>query len=444
MLDGGALASGALAGHDTLVVADGTAAQLDAAALDAVRTWVLAGGTLVGWRGRGLAVARAAGRHRGDAGGAALGPRLGGTRAGGHRRRARRPPRSRPTTRRSRRDGGRALRRRLGRGDRRPGRRRARAAARLRPRLPGGHAGRDGAAQPPAARQRRCSMMRTESQIASPSSTAAARSADPSAPGPRRGRAGATGPGPSGTRRPACAARARRARTGTGGRSACGSGRGCAISASERPTRSLAVRTPNPASAQQDRLAGARGSRRAARARGTSRSSSAACPRGGRRPAELALGLRRAKRPPQRRRADLGLRDRPARPGAASAARGERERGGQRQLDRRRLDAGQAAEVGEEPVEREVAVAQDVALAEAAALVGEQLARRRRRRRRRCSARRRRRRGSRGAGSGGPARSTSGRTSPAPKVCAGLTITTGSPCAARRSATASASCLAST
>ena len=61
VLDGAALAGGALPGHDTLVVADGTAAQLDGAALDAVRGWVLAGGTLAGWRGRAVAVARAAG-----------------------------------------------------------------------------------------------------------------------------------------------------------------------------------------------------------------------------------------------------------------------------------------------------------------------------------------------------------------------------------------------
>ena len=51
----------------------------------------------------------------------------------------------------------------------------------------------------------------------------------------------------------------------------------------------------------------------------------------------------------------------------------ERERGGHRQLERRRRDAREPPEVGEEPVEREVAVAEDVALARPAALVGEQV-----------------------------------------------------------------------
>ena len=61
VLDGAALAAGGLAAHDTLVVADGSPARLDAAALAAVRSWVLTGGTLVAWRARGVAVARAAG-----------------------------------------------------------------------------------------------------------------------------------------------------------------------------------------------------------------------------------------------------------------------------------------------------------------------------------------------------------------------------------------------
>ena len=78
VLDGAALAAGALAGHDTLVVADGSPAQLDAAALGAVRAWVLAGGTLVAWRARGLAVARAAGLTAATLSAPALGPRLGG------------------------------------------------------------------------------------------------------------------------------------------------------------------------------------------------------------------------------------------------------------------------------------------------------------------------------------------------------------------------------
>jgi hypothetical protein len=79
VLDGAALEAGALAGYDTLVVADGSAAHLDAAALAAVRGWVLAGGTLVAWRGRGVAVARAAGVTEATLAAPALGPHLGGT-----------------------------------------------------------------------------------------------------------------------------------------------------------------------------------------------------------------------------------------------------------------------------------------------------------------------------------------------------------------------------
>ena len=52
-------------------------------------------------------------------------------------------------------------------------------------------------------------------------------------------------------------------------------------------------------------------------------------------------------------------------PGQALGGGGELQRDGQRQLDRRRLDAAQAREVGEQAVEREVAVAEDVALARA-------------------------------------------------------------------------------
>jgi hypothetical protein len=57
------VATGALAGSDVLVVPDGYAGadQLSAAALVALQAWVRGGGTLVGWRGRGIAVAQAAG-----------------------------------------------------------------------------------------------------------------------------------------------------------------------------------------------------------------------------------------------------------------------------------------------------------------------------------------------------------------------------------------------
>ncbi len=78
LLGGPAIAAGALAGHDTLVVADGTPARLDAAATESIRAWVLGGGTLTGWRARGLDVARAAGLSA-----ATLAPLPTGARAGG-------------------------------------------------------------------------------------------------------------------------------------------------------------------------------------------------------------------------------------------------------------------------------------------------------------------------------------------------------------------------
>ena len=127
------------------------------------------------------------------------------------------------------------------------------------------------------------------------------------------------------------------------------------------------------------------------------------------RPAQLALGLGRAVGPAQRQRADLldgdrrpaGQRPRAPRASASAAA--------QRQLDRGRLDAAEPAEVGEEPVVGEVAPAEDVALADRPALVGQQVPARDVLRRRRRTARRRRRRGSRAAGTAAPARSRSGR-----------------------------------
>jgi hypothetical protein len=60
-VDDAALASGALAGHDALVVADGAPASLSPPALQAVSAFVAGGGTFVGWRARGIAVAGAAG-----------------------------------------------------------------------------------------------------------------------------------------------------------------------------------------------------------------------------------------------------------------------------------------------------------------------------------------------------------------------------------------------
>lgn len=61
LVDGAALAAGALAGHQALVVADGSPVTLPAPALQQIAAFVTAGGTYVGWRARGLQVARAAG-----------------------------------------------------------------------------------------------------------------------------------------------------------------------------------------------------------------------------------------------------------------------------------------------------------------------------------------------------------------------------------------------
>jgi hypothetical protein len=61
VVDDAGLAAGALAGHDALVVADGAPASLSAPALAAVSAFVAGGGTFVGWRARGFAVAGAAG-----------------------------------------------------------------------------------------------------------------------------------------------------------------------------------------------------------------------------------------------------------------------------------------------------------------------------------------------------------------------------------------------
>jgi len=62
-LSGSDLALGALSADDVLVVPDGEAspAELAPLALTRLRAWVQAGGTLVGWRGRGQAIAQAAG-----------------------------------------------------------------------------------------------------------------------------------------------------------------------------------------------------------------------------------------------------------------------------------------------------------------------------------------------------------------------------------------------
>jgi hypothetical protein len=61
LVDDASLTAGALAGHDALVVADGTAARPSPASLQAIGAFVMAGGTFVGWRARGIDVAHAAG-----------------------------------------------------------------------------------------------------------------------------------------------------------------------------------------------------------------------------------------------------------------------------------------------------------------------------------------------------------------------------------------------
>jgi hypothetical protein len=61
VVDDAAIAAGALAGHDALVVADGGFVALSSGALAAIHAFVAGGGTFVGWRARGIAVAGAAG-----------------------------------------------------------------------------------------------------------------------------------------------------------------------------------------------------------------------------------------------------------------------------------------------------------------------------------------------------------------------------------------------
>jgi hypothetical protein len=61
LVDAAALAAGALAGHQTLVVADGAPVTLPSPALQQIAAFVTTGGTYVGWRTRGVQVARAAG-----------------------------------------------------------------------------------------------------------------------------------------------------------------------------------------------------------------------------------------------------------------------------------------------------------------------------------------------------------------------------------------------
>jgi hypothetical protein len=64
VVDDAALAGGALAGQEAVVVADGAPAVLSEAARAAISAFVGVGGTYVGWRARGIAVAGAAGLTR--------------------------------------------------------------------------------------------------------------------------------------------------------------------------------------------------------------------------------------------------------------------------------------------------------------------------------------------------------------------------------------------
>jgi Zinc carboxypeptidase len=59
-LSAGDIAAGRLAGHTALVVPDGTAPALSPDALSALQAWVRGGGTYIGERGEGIAVARSA------------------------------------------------------------------------------------------------------------------------------------------------------------------------------------------------------------------------------------------------------------------------------------------------------------------------------------------------------------------------------------------------
>ena len=179
VVDDAAVAAGALAGHDAFVVADGAPASLSAPALTAVSAFVAGGGTFVGWRARGIAVAGAAGLTQATVAAGAPGTWIPGAAvAVGSSvvRRQRRPGRRR----RARRGGLRGGAQRLGAGlarrapgdRRRARRRRPRGALRLRSRLPCFERERRGAAHECSDwRQSRFSMIRSESQIASFSMT---------------------------------------------------------------------------------------------------------------------------------------------------------------------------------------------------------------------------------------------------------------------------------
>ena len=108
------------------------------------------------------------------------------------------------------------------------------------------------------------------------------------------------------------------------------------------------------------------------RARGTRRSSPRARPRAATSSSPAHGGLVVGKRPVQRGGTDLD-RGRHRRARRVLGRGRERERDLHRQLHRRRLDARQPAQVGEQPVQREVAVAEDVALPDLPALVGEHM-----------------------------------------------------------------------
>src|SRR4051794_9828 len=189
------------------------------------------------------------------------------------------------------------------------------------------------------------------------------RTADRSARRSRRGRAGARRRDAPRPRSRAGAARAPRGRTGTASSSAWGSD---AASRSRRePPADIAERAAGRSGhAQRDRLARA----------GDAVAEALHPPPDGllvraHAPAQLAAGAAVAIRPPVGGRPDLGRHHRRAGREAGGGL-GKRQRHRVGHADRGRVDSRDVRELGEQAVPRVVAVAEDVALAGPAALVG--------------------------------------------------------------------------
>ena len=223
---------------------------------------------------------------------------------------------------------------------------------------------------------RRCSRIRRESQIASRPSTSTGTTRWPvsASTSSRRARA----PGHAPLLDLVCRCRAQRARDPPAraepvGRRPAAVEHGGLSGRAGHP-RSRRVRGRAPASCSGDRLA--RGAR-------VSRSPSRSCHQRdrlldrvlvrARRPAQLAPRLRAAARPPVARPRGSRPAMTSARPGARSAASASASASRDGQLEQRALDARQPRELGEQPLPRVVARAEDVALARHAALVGQQV-----------------------------------------------------------------------